>query len=64
MTAGHLPTPRCAAAPSPAPDGLHGLRRLSIQPTDATSCLEWFAVDLWLTADGLLAGVALDLYGP
>ena len=56
--------PRCVADPSAAPEGMETFRQLSIQPTDATSCLEWWAVDLYLNPNGEVAAVVLDLYGP
>lgn len=54
----------CASPPVPVYPELEGLRQISIQPTDATSCLEWWTVDLFLTGDGAVAGVTLDLYEP
>lgn len=62
ITAG--PRDHCASPPMPVYEDLIGLRQISIQPTDATSCLEWWAVDLFLTEDGEIAGVTLDLWEP
>lgn len=62
VTAG--PHDHCAGPPMPIHAELEGLRQISIQPTDATSCLEWWVVDLFLTEAGDLAGVTLDLWEP
>ncbi len=55
---------RCAAPPVPPPAGFEEARQISLQPTGATSCLEWWTVDLFLTDDGSIGAVTLDLYGP
>ncbi|MFW2382455.1 MAG: protease inhibitor I42 family protein [Acidimicrobiales bacterium] len=55
---------RCAGPPVPAPAGFEDARQISIQPQVATSCLEWWTIDLFLTDDGAIEGVTLDLYGP
>ena len=62
VTAG--PRDHCASPPMPVYEDFVGLRQVSIQPTDATSCLEWWAVDLFLTDAGEVAGVTLDLWEP
>lgn len=54
----------CASPPVPIYPAFEGLRQVSIQPADATSCLEWWTVDLFLTGDGDVAGITLDLYEP
>jgi hypothetical protein len=54
----------CASPPMPVYEDFFGLRQISIQPTDATSCLEWWAVDLFLLETGEIAGVTLDLWEP
>ncbi len=56
--------PRCAGPPEPPPSGFEGHRRLSIQPTGATSCLEWWTVDFFIDANGEIAAVTLDLFAP
>lgn len=48
----------------PINDDFVGLRHLSIQPSDAASCLEWWTVNLFLNGGGLIAGVTLDLWEP
>jgi len=58
------PRDHCASPPMPVYENFVGLRQISIEPTDATSCLEWWAVDLFLTEDGKIAGVTLDLWEP
>lgn len=55
---------RCVARPTPAPGDVAGLRQVGMQPTDATSCLEWFAVDLFVNDAGEIESIRLDLYGP
>lgn len=54
----------CAGIPSPRPVELAGLARVSLQPEVTESCLEWFAVDLFIDASGRVAAVTLDLYEP
>ena len=58
------PHARCVAPPTAAPEGMATYRQLSIQTTGATSCLEWWAVDLYLNPNGEIAALVLDLYGP
>lgn len=58
------PHNHCASPPVPAPDGHEVYRRVSVHPVDATSCLEWFTVDLFLTEDGAIESITLDLYEP
>ncbi len=55
---------RCAAPPVPAPAGFEELRRVSIQPEVATSCLEWWTVDFFVDDDDMVQAVTLDLFGP
>jgi hypothetical protein len=60
------PHPHCASPPVPAPAAVQALRRVSVQPAEAsiTSCLEWFTVDLFVTPVGEVEAVTLDLYEP
>jgi hypothetical protein len=58
------PHDHCASPPVPAPDGFEDLRRVAIQPVEATSCIEWFTVDLFVDGDGVIQGITLDLYEP
>jgi hypothetical protein len=53
-----------ASPPMPPPPGLAGLRRVSVQPINGQSCLDWFTVDLFVGEDGLIAAVTLDLWEP
>ncbi len=55
--------PHCASPPMPAPDGYDQHRRLSIQPLDITSCIEWWTVDLFVD-NGRVDAVSLDLWEP
>jgi hypothetical protein len=55
---------RCASPPAAPQRGLASLRRRSIQPQATESCLRWFAVDAYLTDDGRIAAVILDLWEP
>lgn len=57
---------RCASPPGPVPTELSGLRQLAIQPgPDSTSsCLDWFAVDIFLTTSGAVEAVTVDVWDP
>lgn len=57
---------RCASASIPAPAEMKRYRRISIRPEPATydSCLQWFAVDLYVDDEGKVRGVTLDVYEP
>jgi hypothetical protein len=56
--------PHCAGPPMPPPRGLEDHRRLSIQPAAPRSCLQWWTVDLFLNADGNVAAITVDFFGP
>lgn len=58
------PHNHCAGQPLLLPESLQGLRQLSIQPTGIDSCLQWFAVDLFVDDAGVVVAVMLDLWGP
>jgi hypothetical protein len=58
------PYRRCASPAAPSPPGLASLRRRSIQPRETESCLQWFAVDVFLTDEDEIAAVTLDLWEP
>ena len=58
------PHAHCASPPVAAPPGFEDHRRVSIQPTDATSCLEWFTVDFFVDDAGAIAAVTVDLFAP
>jgi inhibitor of cysteine peptidase len=55
---------RCVGVPVAAPAGFEDAVRISLQPEVATSCLEWWAVDLFIGDDGTIRAVTMDLYGP
>lgn len=56
--------PHCASPPVPAPEGFADHRRVSLQPVDGSSCLEWWTVDLFVAGDGRIEAVTLDLWEP
>lgn len=58
------PHPRCAAPAVPAPDGFENHRRVSVQPTGATSCIEWWTIDFFVGDAGRIDAITLDLFGP
>lgn len=60
------PHPHCASPPVAAPPGYQGHRRVSLQPSRASSstCLMWFSVDLFLDDQSRIAAVTLDLREP
>lgn len=66
LTATAGPHPHCAGPPRPAPDGLDGLRRLSLQGDDDgdPSCIGWFTVDVFVDDDLQIRAVTLDLWEP
>jgi hypothetical protein len=53
---------RCASPSRPPPRPVSGLRRLSIQPREPVSCLQWFAVDVFVDESGDIRAVTLDLW--
>ncbi len=58
------PHNHCASPPRPALAGFDQMRRVSAQPTDIDSCIDWWAVDLFLNTDGRIAAVLLDIWDP
>lgn len=58
----------CWAAdePLPPPPELSTLRVVSVQPDrrDVAACMQWWAVDIFVTDSGRIAGVDLDLGSP
>lgn len=58
--------PHCVNPSVPPPQGLEGMRRVSLQPTDGaiTSCLDWFSADLFLDSDRNIVAVTLDIWEP
>jgi hypothetical protein len=55
---------RCASPAGPAPPRVASRRRISVQPRRVESCLQWWSVDLFLTRDGHVRAVTLDLWEP
>ena len=55
---------RCVSPPADPPASVSDLRRLSIQPRETESCLQWFAVDVFVSAEGEIVAVTLDLFAP
>jgi len=58
------PQPHCAAPPLDTPVAWDTQRRLSIQPAGITSCLEWYAIDVFIDGDGTIVRVILDSWEP
>jgi hypothetical protein len=58
------PHPHCASPPRPPPAAVAALRRLSAQPRDRSSCLQWWTVDVFVTASGAIRAVTLDVWEP
>ncbi len=56
--------PHCANPNRPGPAQLQQHRRIGIQPAVNESCIDWFAVDLYVDDEGHLRGVVLELFGP
>ena len=54
----------CASPPGPAPPAVSGLLRRNIQPRDVSSCLQWFAVDVFVDESGEIRAVTLDHWEP
>lgn len=58
------PVDHCAAPPLDWPAPWDDLRQITIEPVGIDSCLDWYAVSLFLDDDGEIAVVALDLWEP
>ena len=58
------PHPHCASPPVRPPKKFAELDRLSVQPREWGSCLQWFTVDFFVSADGTIQAVTLDLWEP
>ena len=56
------PQPHCASPPLDIP--WESARQLTIQPAGISSCLEWYAVSLFLNDAGEIDHVMLDLWEP
>lgn len=58
------PHSHCAGPPLPAPAGITGHKRVSIQPTNIDSCILWWSVDMFVAPSGRIDAITLDLFGP
>ena len=59
------PHPHCASPkPVPPPRKVAELDRLSAQPRETGSCLQWWTVDFFVSADGTIQAVTLDFWEP
>lgn len=56
--------PRCSGRAHRAPARFREARRVTILPTRVESCLDWYAVDLYVDRAGLVRGVTLELWEP
>lgn len=58
--------PHCASEAMPPPDGLETMTRISVQPRLGfqSSCLMWFSVDFFVTPDGFVKAITLDIWEP
>ena len=60
------PHPRCVGPRSAVPSRFRTARQVVLRPTSRSidSCLQWWSVDLFVGADGLVRGVSLQLWEP
>lgn len=58
------PHRHCASPPVPPPERVAHLRRVSVQPRDTESCLQWWTVDIFVASGGKIEAVTLDLWEP
>jgi hypothetical protein len=58
------PHRQCVSPPLPAPPSVAELRRVSVQPREVESCLQWWSVDVFVTTDGRIRAVTVDLWEP
>lgn len=54
----------CASEAGPGPASMASLTRLTLEPADIDTCLNWFAVDLFLDDGGAVVGVTVELWDP
>jgi hypothetical protein len=57
------PVPSCPAGPRSWPS-LEGMSQVNIEPVGIDSCIEWFAVSVFLDDAGDVAGVVVDIGSP
>ena len=60
----HGPHPHCAAPPVPPPARAAALQRVVVQPSGPDGCLDWWTVDAFVTSEGRIRAVTLDLWEP
>ena len=58
------PHPHCVSPPVPPPQRVAALRRVSVQPSNAETCLLWFSVDAFVDDLGEVRAVTLDAWEP
>ncbi|MDH3731613.1 MAG: SH3 domain-containing protein [Acidimicrobiia bacterium] len=59
------PHNHCASPPLPAPTGYDGFTRISVQRLgEQSSCLQWSTVDFFITTDGAVEAITMDLWEP
>ena len=58
------PHRHCASPPMPPPRKFAELDRLSVEPRETESCLQWWTVDFFVSADGRIQAVTLDFFEP
>jgi hypothetical protein len=58
------PHRHCVSPPVPPPRAVASLTRISVQPASIESCLQWFSVDAFVTVEGELSAITLDLWEP
>ena len=56
--------PHCAGPPLTWPGEYGAYRQVNIEPVGIDSCIQWFAVHLFLDDDDRIAAVVLDLWAP
>lgn len=54
----------CAGPPLATPEALTDLTEVHLQPLNIDSCLQWFAINVFVAADFTVEAVTLELFGP
>lgn len=57
------PHPHCASPPRSAPEGYADAQRISTQPENIDSCLQWYSVDVFVR-DEQVTAVTYDVWEP
>jgi hypothetical protein len=58
------PNRHCVSPPVPPPRAAASLRRISVQPAAIESCLQWFTVDAFVSVEGEINAITLDVWEP